>query len=112
MSIGDAAQDFLRSSQDAHAHAAEERQACWQTIIGLFKTRQPDEAQLARVSVVSEVAIDVVFGARGLSEQQCQEHHGLVKDYAECSALYSYVIGYNDALMALRRERELGQIGD
>jgi hypothetical protein len=93
------------------ADAFVKRQALWSRLIDLFRHNRPTDEQLGRVSTIAEVAIDQVFSAYHLTEEECRERHGLVKDYAECSGLYGYVLGYNDAMQALARQ-PLGQTGD
>ena len=63
---------------------------CWNSSA---RTSRP-RSRLTQVSTLAEVAIDRVFSAHRLTEQQCSERHGSVKDYAECAALYGYVLGY------------------
>jgi hypothetical protein len=76
------------------ADAFVRRQALWARLTDLFRHHRPTEDQLGQVSTIAEVAIDQVFSAYSLTEEQCRERHGLVKDYAECAALYGYVLGY------------------
>jgi hypothetical protein len=114
MSTADAADDFIRQQRDAASAAAaaaqRQRQACWDELIGLFRTARPDDTALGKVSLIAEVAIDQVFSAHRLDGEAAQREHGKVKDYAECSALYGYVLGMADA----RRQvlRALGSTGD
>jgi hypothetical protein len=70
------------------------RQALWARLLDLFRTHRPTDEQLAQVSTLAEVAIDQVFSAHRLTDAQRAERHGGVKDYAECAALYGYVLGY------------------
>jgi hypothetical protein len=76
------------------ADAFVRRQSLWSTLIDHFRHHRPDEQQLTQVSTVAEVAIDQVFSAYNLTDEQCRTRHGQVKDYAECAALYGYVLGY------------------
>lgn len=84
------------------ADAFVRRQALWSRLLDLFRHHRPNEEQLGQVSSIAEVAIDQVFSAYSLSNDQCAATHPLVKDYAECAALYGYVLGYwqsrNDVL--------------
>lgn len=70
------------------------RQSLWARLLDLFRHHRPTETQLLQVSTLAEVAIDQVFGAYRLTEAQQVERHGAVKDFAECAALYGYVLGY------------------
>lgn len=81
------------------------RQALWSRLLDLFRHHRPSEDQLTQVSTLAEVAIDQVFQAYHLSEAQQLERHGGVKDFAECAALYGYVLGYWQA----RQEMEAAQ---
>jgi hypothetical protein len=83
-----------RTQTADRADAFVRRQALWVRLLELFRTHQPTEEQLTQVSTLAEVAIDRVFSAHRLTEAQCSERHGSVKDYAECAALYGYVLGY------------------
>ncbi len=76
------------------ADAFVRRQALWARLLDLFRHHRPTDDQLVQVSTLAEVAIDQVFSAYNLSPEQCTERHGMVKDYAECAALYGYVLGY------------------
>ena len=78
----------------ASADAFVRRQALWARLTNLFRQHRPTEDQLTQVSTLAEVAIDQVFSAYKLSEAQQLERHGGVKDFAECAALYGYVLGY------------------
>lgn len=79
------------------------RQSLWARLLDLFRFHRPDEDQLAQVSTIAEVAIDQVFSAYKLSEAQMLERHGGVKDFAECAALYGYVLGYWQARQELEQ---------
>ncbi|GAC1408007.1 MAG: hypothetical protein NVSMB65_21950 [Chloroflexota bacterium] len=70
------------------------RQALWARLLTLFRQQRPTEEQLDHVSTVAEVAIDQVFAAHHLTPAQRDERHGDIKDYADCAALYGYVLGY------------------
>jgi len=83
-----------RTQTADRADAFVRRQALWVRLAELFRTHEPTNEQLTQVSTLAEVAIDRVFTAHRLTEQQCGEQHGIVKDYAECAALYGYVLGY------------------
>lgn len=83
------------------ADAFVRRQALWARLLDLFRDHRPTDEQLRQVSTLAEVAIDQVFSAHKLSEEQCQERHSEVKDYAECAALYGYVLGYWQARQEL-----------
>ena len=85
------------------ADAFVRRQALWSRLHDLFRRHRPTEEQLGQVSTLAEVAIDQVFSAYRLTEEQQNERHGGVKDYAECAALYGYVLGLHQGL-ALARE--------
>jgi len=76
------------------ADAFVRRKALWTRLLDLFREHRPTEEQLTQVSTLAEVAIDQVFSAHRLTEAQREERHGSVKDYAECAALYGYVLGY------------------
>lgn len=89
----------LRTADRADAFVR--RQALWARLLALFRHHRPTDEQLRQVSTVAEVAIDQVFSGHKLSEEQCQERHGEVKDYAECAALYGYVLGYWQARQEL-----------
>ncbi len=82
------------------------RQALWSRLLDLFKHHRPDEATLAQVSLLAEVAIDQVFSAYRLTEAQQLERHGAVKDFAECASLYGYVLGYHQARQELAQARQ------
>jgi hypothetical protein len=86
------------------ADAFVRRQALWTRLHDLFRRHRPTDDQLTQVSTLAEVAIDQVFSAYNLSEDQIRERHGLVKDYAECAALYGYVLGYWQARQELLRD--------
>ena len=90
------------------ADAYVRRQALWTRLHDLFRRDRPTEEQLGQVTTVAEVAIDQVFGAYRLTEEQQAERHGVVKAYAECAALYGYVLGYHQGLAAARAEVAAG----
>ena len=81
------------------------RQALWARLLDLFRHHRPTEDQLIQVSTLAEVAIDQVFSAYKLSEAQQLERHGGVKDFAECAALYGYVLGYWQARQELAQQQ-------
>lgn len=83
------------------ADAFVRRQALWSRLVDLFRHHRPDEAQLSQVSLLAEVSIDQVFSAYHLTEAQQLERHGAVKDFAECAALYGWVLGYHQARQEL-----------
>jgi len=85
---------------------ARRRQALWQELLGIFRHERPDDAALARVSTLAEVALDQVFAVRGLSDDEQATVCGMVRDYAECGTLYGYVLGMADA------RRQLSSAGD
>ncbi|HEY8600353.1 MAG TPA: hypothetical protein VIL85_18095 [Thermomicrobiales bacterium] len=87
------------------ADAFVRRQALWARLLDLFRHHRPTDDQLTQVSTLAEVAIDQVFSAYNLTEEQCDERHGMVKDYAECAALYGYVLGYWQARQEAANER-------
>ena len=89
------------------ADAFVRRQALWARLLDLFRTHRPTDEQLMQVSTLAEVAIDQVFSAHRLTEAQRDERHGGVKDYAECAALYGYVLGYWQARQELIRQAAL-----
>lgn len=78
----------------AQAEALARRQALWVRLVELFREHRPSREQLAQVATLAEVAIAQVFSAHRLPEGQRDERHRLVQDYAECAALYGYVLGY------------------
>ena len=86
------------------ADAFVRRQALWARLLDLFRHHRPTEDQLIQVSTLAEVAIDQVFSAYKLSEAQQLERHGGVKDFAECAALYGYVLGYWQARQELAQQ--------
>ncbi len=86
------------------ADAFVRRQALWARLLDLFRHHRPTDEQLVQVSTLAEVAIDQVFTAYNLDEEQCRERHSVVKDYAECAALYGYVLGYWQARQEVLRE--------
>lgn len=88
----------------ARADAFVRRQALWSRLLLLFREHRPTDEQLTQVSTLAEVAIDQVFSAHRLTETQRAERHGEVKDYAECAALYGYVLGYWQARQELSRQ--------
>lgn len=88
------------------ADAFVRRQALWARLLDLFRHHRPTEEQLNQVSTLAEVAIDQVFAAYRLTEAQQLERHGGVKDFAECAALYGYVLGYWQARQELDQQRE------
>ncbi len=89
----------LRTADRADAFVR--RQALWSRLLGIFREHRPTNEQLEHVSTVAEVAIDQVFSSHRLTEAQREERHGGVKDYAECAALYGYVLGYWQARQEL-----------
>lgn len=86
------------------ADAFVRRQALWARLLDLFRHHRPTDDQLVQVSTLAEVAIDQVFSAYNLSPEEVAERHGMVKDYAECAALYGYVLGYWQARQEALRE--------
>lgn len=92
-----------RAGAQQFSDAASARQDLWEALREVFRRETPNEATLARVSTLSEVAIDRVFSAYSLNADTCEQLHGQVKDYAECGTLYGYVLGYNDARADLAR---------
>lgn len=90
-----------RDSTAERADAFVRRQALWARLLDLFREHRPTDEQLGYVSTVAEVAIDQVFGAHRLSEAQQAERHTGIRDYAECAALYGYVLGYWQARQEL-----------
>lgn len=88
-----------------HADAWLRRRGLWGQLRAIFRDSQPTEVELGQVSTLAEVAIDQVFQARDLGEGQQAALYGTVKDYAECAALYGYVLGYWQA----RQEIAAGQ---
>lgn len=85
------------------------RQAVWSRLLQVFKEHRPDEEALSLVSTLAEVSIDQVFGAYKLTPSQMVERHGAVKDFAECAALYGYVLGmHNGVEYALRQSMKEG----
>ncbi len=87
-----------------HADAFVRRQALWAQLLILFREHRPTAQQLGQVSTLAEVAIDQVFSAHRLTEAQREERHGSIKDYAECAALYGYVLGYWQARQEMSRQ--------
>lgn len=87
----------LAEQQEHSERARNKRRNLWDELLSIFRHRRPVEDELTEVSTIAEVAIDQVFSAHKLSEQQQIERHGDVKDYAECAALYGYVLGYQRA---------------
>ena len=85
------------------ADAFVRRQALYTRLHDLFRRHRPTDEQLGQVSTLAEVAIDQVFSAHRLSAEQQVERHGGVKDYAECAALYGYVLGYWQARQDLQQ---------
>lgn len=75
-------------------------QRLWEELKAVFKRHKVEAPTLERVSILSEVAISVVFSATGLDDSQQHERHTFAKDYAECAALYGYVLGQADAQAA------------
>lgn len=90
----DAQEARARRRTADHADAFVRRQALWSRLLALFREHRPTAEQLQQVSTLAEVAIDQVFSAHHLTEAQREQRHGDVKDYAECAALYGYVLGY------------------
>lgn len=82
---GDAAQRFLNAQTD--------RQKAWDALKGFFASEQIDDANLRRVTIIAQVAIDQVFAAYKLDPEQQSIRHGEVFDYAEVSSLYGFVLG-------------------
>ena len=98
--------DSPRSASTAErADAFVRRQALWARLLELFRHHRPTEDQLSQVSTLAEVAIDQVFSAYQLSEAQQLERHRGVKDFAECAALYGYVLGYWQARQEMAEEQ-------
>lgn len=81
------------------------RQAVHKQLLHSFRIDRPDDSALNRVSTVAEVAIDTVFAALGLSEEQQVILHQSVKDYAECASLYGYQLGLLTARAEFARAR-------
>lgn len=92
------------------ADAYVRRQALWSRLHDLFRQHRPTEDQLGQVSTLAEVAIDQVFSAYNLNEEQIRERHGQVKDYAECAALYGYVLGYWQARQEVAHANSLATV--
>lgn len=86
------------------ADAFVRRQAIWSRLLDLFRHDRPTEDQLAQVSTLSEVAIEQVFSAHHLSQEQQEAQYSGVKDFAECSALYGYVLGYHQGRAAAQQQ--------
>lgn len=80
-----------------HAEAYVQRQGIWTQLKSLFQRDRPTEAQLTQVSMVSEIAIEQVFGALRLTEVQREALYPTAKDYAECAALYGWQLGREQA---------------
>jgi hypothetical protein len=97
-------EDRLVETTAARADAFVRRQALWARLLDLFRHHRPTDDQLIQVSTLAEVAIDQVFSAYKLSEAQQIERHGEVKDFAECAALYGYVLGFHQARQMAAQE--------
>jgi hypothetical protein len=95
-------QEYAPRTAD-RADAFVRRQALWSRLLDLFRRHRPTDEQLRQVSTLAEVAIDQVFSAYRLTEEQQVERHGTVKDYAECAALYGFVLGYWQARQEIER---------
>lgn len=80
------------------ADAFVRRQSLWTRICDIFRHERPNDAELGRVSIVAECAIDMVFSSRNLTNEQCEQQYTAAKDFAECSALYGYVLGRAEGL--------------
>jgi len=83
--------DWTTTSDRADAYLR--RQAAWSQLLQLFRDRRPTTEELELVSTLAEVGIDQVFGAYRLSEAEQLARHGAVRDFAEASALYGFVMG-------------------
>lgn len=103
-------QDRHERTTAASADAFVRRQAVWNRLLELFREHRPTAEQLMQVSTLAEVAIDRVFSAHGLTPEECDERHAAIKDYAECAALYGYVIGYWQALQEAERAEALAPV--
>jgi hypothetical protein len=68
---------------------------------------RPTDEQRTQVSTLARWRYDQGVSSRLLNrcEAQCDERHGQVKDYAECAALYGYVLGYWQARQEISTER-------
>lgn len=98
--VPDEYDDMLVRARQEQQHRQGERlkrAALWEHLLGIFRRRRPDDDQLDEVSTLAVVAIEQVFGAHQLSEAEQDEVFTRVKDYAECAALYGYVLGYHRA---------------
>jgi hypothetical protein len=102
---GDSMHHDSSTNTAERADAFVRRQALWTRLLELFRHHRPTEDQLTQVSTLAEVAIDQVFSAYKLSEAQQLERHGNVKDFAECAALYGYVLGYWQARQELAQQQ-------
>lgn len=102
----------LTAGTSDRAAAFLRRQALWGRLLSLFRHHRPTEDQLVQVSALAEVAIDQVFAAYKLSEAQMVARHGDVKDFAECAALYGYVLGLHQGREETERamRRYLGEV--
>jgi hypothetical protein len=70
-----------------------ERSRLWNRLMAVFREEMPSDAALAEVSTLAEIAIDAVFDAHKIDRDHIDQRHGEVKDYADCAALYGYVMG-------------------
>lgn len=86
-----------RQEEEHRQQARAKRGSLWDQLLSIFRHRRPSEDELTEVSTLAAVAIDQVFSANQLSEAEQLEQFGAVKDYAECAALYGYVLGYHRA---------------
>jgi hypothetical protein len=79
---------------DAHLR----RHALWARLLDLFRTARPGDEQLAQVATLAEVAMDQVCKSRRIDPQQATAQQETIlaygRDFAECAALYGYVLGY------------------
>lgn len=86
-----------RQEQEHRQTEAQKRAGLWEQLLGIFRRRKPAEEELTEVCTLAAVAIEQVFGAYQTPEHEQDQEFARVKDYAECAALYGYVLGYHRA---------------
>lgn len=89
-----------------------QRQALWKHLLNIFHHNRPTEDDLSRVGTLAEVAIDQVFSAYRLTANEQQERHSAIKDYAECAALYGYVLGLHEGAQRAQYRAVAANTGD
>lgn len=69
------------------------RRELWDRLLALFRHSRPDMDELALVTLVASLAGGQVFEARKTPPAEQDAIEEWAKDFAECAALYGYVLG-------------------